>query len=53
MRGAGERPPRDTFITLGDRLTMNPLTLVITHVAMHIAAVLDGMETTVQLLPHS
>ncbi len=33
-------------------LTTNPLAAVVSHVAMHIAAVLQGPETTLQLPPH-
>lgn len=43
----------NAIITLGYLLTMNPMTPVIAHVAMHIAAVLHGMDMTVQLPPHS
>jgi hypothetical protein len=43
----------NAIITLGYLLTLHPLTPVIAHVAMHVAAVLHGMETTVQLPPHS
>ena len=39
-------------ITVGYLLTTNLMTPVIAHMAMHIAAVLQGMETTVQLPPH-
>jgi hypothetical protein len=41
----------DALITLGYLLTANPVTPVAAHVA-HIAAVLHGPETTVQLPPH-
>ena len=40
------------IVSLGYLLTNNPLTAVIAHVAMHIAAVLHGAEGTVQLPPH-
>jgi hypothetical protein len=33
-------------------LTTNPLGAVLSHIAMHVAAVLHGPETTVQLPPH-
>jgi hypothetical protein len=33
-------------------LTTNPLAAVVSHVAMHVAAVLQGPETTMQLPPH-
>ena len=42
----------NAIITLGYLLTANPLTPIVAHVAMHIAAVLWGIETTVQLPPH-
>jgi hypothetical protein len=42
----------NAIITLGYLLTMNPLTPVVAHIAMHVAAVLHGMATTVQLPPH-
>jgi hypothetical protein len=42
----------NALITLGYLLTANPVTPVAAHVAMHIAAVLHGPETTVQLPPH-
>jgi hypothetical protein len=42
----------DAIITLGYLLTGNPITPVVAHVAMHVAAVLHGMETAVQLPPH-
>jgi hypothetical protein len=33
-------------------LTGSPLAAVVSHIAMHVAAVLHGMETTLQLPPH-
>jgi hypothetical protein len=33
-------------------VTGNPIAAVISHVAMHIAAVLHGVETVMQLPPH-
>ena len=42
----------NALITVGYLLTTNLMTPVIAHMAMHIAAVLHGMETTVQLPPH-
>jgi hypothetical protein len=39
-------------MSLASLLTMSPLRAILAHVAMHIAAVLHGMETTVQLPPH-
>jgi hypothetical protein len=40
------------MMSLGYLLTTNPIAAVLSHVAMHIAAVLHGPETTVQLPPH-
>ena len=40
------------IMTLGYIVTRNPLTAVVSHAAMHVAAVLHGMEATVQLPPH-
>jgi hypothetical protein len=40
------------IVTLSYLLAGNPLAPVISHVAMHVAAVLHGMATTVQLPPH-
>ena len=42
----------NALITLSDLLTTNPVTPVTAHVAMHVAAVLHGMDTAVQLPPH-
>jgi hypothetical protein len=42
----------NALITIGYLLTTNLMTPVIAHMAIHIAAVLHGMETTVQLPPH-
>lgn len=39
-------------MTLGYLLTTNPITAVASHVAMHISAVLHGLETAAQLPPH-
>jgi hypothetical protein len=39
-------------MSLGYLLTTNPITTVISHIAMHIAAVLHGPATTAQLPPH-
>jgi hypothetical protein len=41
-----------TIITSAHLLTGSPLVAVVTHVIMHIAAVLRGMETMLQLPPH-
>lgn len=42
----------NTLITLAYLLSGNPLGSIISHTAMHIAAVLQGPETTIQLPPH-
>jgi hypothetical protein len=42
----------NAILTGGYLLTGSPLTPLIGHVIMHAAAVLHGMETTVQLPPH-
>jgi hypothetical protein len=33
-------------------LTTNPLSAVLSHIAMHVTAVLHGLNTAVQLPPH-
>jgi len=55
FRGAAVIEPMigNGLITLGYLATRHPITPVAAHVAMHIAAVLHGMDTTVQLPPHS
>jgi hypothetical protein len=40
------------IMSLGTILTGNPLTAALSHAAMHVAAVLHGMEATIQLPPH-
>lgn len=40
------------IMSLGMILTRNPLTAALSHAAMHVAAVLHGMEATIQLPPH-
>ena len=42
----------NTLITLAYLLSGNPLGAVISHVVMHLAAVMQGPETTIQLPPH-
>jgi len=42
----------NAIITLGYLLTGSPLTPLIAHLLMHVAAVLHGMEATPQLPPH-
>ncbi len=39
-------------LTLAYLLTMNPLAAILPHIAMHIAAMLHGRETTGQVPPH-
>jgi hypothetical protein len=40
------------MMSLGYLLTTNPIAAVLSHAAMHIAAVLRGPATMVQLPPH-
>jgi len=40
------------IMSLGYILTRNPLSATLSHAAMHVAAVLHGMEATIQLPPH-
>jgi hypothetical protein len=40
------------ILTLAYLLTQNPLAPLLSHAAMHVAAILHGRETTVQLPPH-
>ncbi len=42
----------NTIITLAFLLSGNPFGSIISHTAMHVAAVLRGPETTIQLPPH-
>jgi hypothetical protein len=42
----------NTIITLTFIISGNPIAAVISHTAMHIAAVIRGPETTLQLPPH-
>ena len=42
----------NAIVTAGYLLTGSPLAALLAHVVMHIAAVLHGMEGTVQLPPH-
>ena len=53
-RGNGMRGPviGNTTMTLGYLLTSNPLAAILSHVAMHIAAVLRGPASVMQLPPH-
>jgi hypothetical protein len=40
------------ILSAGYLLTNNPLASVVGHIAMHVASVMHGSETTVQLPPH-
>jgi hypothetical protein len=53
-RGAGLVGPviGNTTMTLGYLLTNNPLAAVLSHIAMHVAGVLQGPASVVQLPPH-
>lgn len=53
-RGAGLFGPAigNTAMTLGYLVTNNPLAAVLSHIAMHIAGVLHGPASVVQLPPH-
>jgi hypothetical protein len=53
-RGNGMRGPviGNTTMTLGYLLTSNPLAAILSHIAMHIAAVLHGPASVIQLPPH-
>ena len=42
----------NTLITLAYLLSGNPLGSILSHTAMHVAAVMQGPETTIQLPPH-
>ncbi len=42
----------NTVMTVAMLITGNPLAAIVSHAAMHIAAVLHGTEATVQLPPH-
>jgi len=53
-RGAALLQPLigNAIVTLGYLLSGSPITPLVAHVMMHLAAVLHGMETTPQLPPH-
>jgi hypothetical protein len=53
-RGTGLFGPSigNTSMTLGYLLTNNPLAAILSHIAMHIAGVLHGPASVVQLPPH-
>jgi len=42
----------NSVMSLASLLTMSPIAAVFSHIAMHVTAVLQGVETTVQLPPH-
>ncbi|MFZ5821462.1 MAG: hypothetical protein ACOYYJ_16315 [Chloroflexota bacterium] len=42
----------NTVMTLGSLLANNPLTAILSHIAMHIAGVLRGPASVIQLPPH-
>jgi hypothetical protein len=42
----------NSIFSLGYLLTANPITAVFAHIAMHIASVIHGIDTTVTLPPH-
>jgi hypothetical protein len=42
----------NSVLSLASLLSMSPIAAVVGHSAMHVAAVLHGIETTVQLPPH-
>jgi hypothetical protein len=42
----------NSVMSLASLLSMSPIAAVISHIAMHVAAVLHGIDTTVQLPPH-
>ena len=42
----------NTAMTLGYLLTGNPLAAILSHIAMHVAAVLHGPDSVMQLPPH-
>jgi hypothetical protein len=54
FRGPEIRSPviGNGMMTLAYVITGNPFSAVLSHVAMHMAAVVHGLETTVQLPPH-
>ena len=54
FQGTDVREPLigNSIISVAYVLTNNPITAVLSHIAMHVAAVLQGAETTTQLPPH-
>ena len=53
-RGAGLLAPviGNGVLSLASLLTMSPIAAVLGHIAMHVTAVLHGINTAVQLPPH-
>lgn len=53
-RGSGMRGPviGNTTMTLGYLLTTNPLAAILSHITMHVAGILHGPASVVQLPPH-
>jgi hypothetical protein len=43
----------NTAMTLGFLITSNPLAAILSHIAMHIAAILHGPASVIQLPPHN
>jgi hypothetical protein len=39
-------------MSLGYLITANPIAAIASHIAMHVAGILHGPETTAQLPPH-
>jgi hypothetical protein len=54
FQGADMKDPviGNSVMSIGYVLTQNPLTAIVSHIVMHIAAVFQGVESTVQLPPH-
>jgi hypothetical protein len=42
----------NSVVSLASLLTMSPLAALFSHIAMHMSAVMHGLDTTVQLPPH-
>jgi hypothetical protein len=40
------------LVTLSYLLSGSPIAALLSHILMHVAAVLHGMESTIQLPPH-
>jgi hypothetical protein len=48
----GEPVVGNSVISVSYILTANPISAVIVHIAMHVASVLHGIDTTATLPPH-